>query len=430
MGKIEGKIERVRFAEGKGTVSTIVALIDNGAIMLKPPSSSGLRSFQRSLVWSDKEKKLLLDSIVKDFDIGKFLFREVKDKGHEYEVIDGQQRLDTLRRLKHGDLTFSPETGPEFADKKLGELPSELQVDMLGYALDIVILKNISENQEREMFRRLQLGRRLTNGERLKASYGELHDFIEKKILEHKLFEERRVGKRKSGVLLGFSNSRDVYFEVASQIVRLGFEGQACAIEYKNLEEMYFQNLDKMDDSRGKEVIKDLNFYQGVLEKEGAIFHPDKANCVSLYLFISTLRKAYTAKQEDIMKFIRVFEAERRATSLTDPELVEYNKRLAGGTGKRRSLQFRFETLIKRFLAKNPKVGLLDDKRVLSPEQRLAVYWRDKGVCRACHTQVSDKDFEVHHTDAWKDGGPTTVENSLPVCQSCHHKITSGQLKL
>jgi hypothetical protein len=301
---------------------------------------------------------------------------------------------------------------------------------MLGYALDIVILKNISENQEREMFRRLQLGRRLTNGERLKASYGELHDFIEKKILEHKLFEERRVGKRKSGVLLGFSNSRDVYFEVASQIVRLGFEGQACAIEYKNLEEMYFQNLDKMDDSRGKEVIKDLNFYQGVLEKEGAIFHPDKANCVSLYLFISTLRKAYTAKQEDIMKFIRVFEAERRATSLTDPELVEYNKRLAGGTGKRRSLQFRFETLIKRFLAKNPKVGLLDDKRVLSPEQRLAVYWRDKGVCRACHTQVSDKDFEVHHTDAWKDGGPTTVENSLPVCQSCHHKITSGQLKL
>ena len=430
MGKIESKIERVRFAEGKGTVSTIVALIDNGAIMLKPPSSSGLRSFQRSLVWSDKERKLLLDSIVKDFDIGKFLFREVKDKSHEYEVIDGQQRLDTLRRLKHGDLTFSPETGPEFADKELDELPSGLQVDILGYALDIVILKNISENQEREMFRRLQLGRRLTNGERLKASYGELHDFIEKKILEHKLFEEQRVGKRKSGVLLGFSNSRDVYFEVASQIVRLGFEGQACNIEYKNLEEMYFQNLYTMDDSRGKEVIKDLNFYQGVLEKEGAIFHPDKANCVSLYLFISTLRTAYTAKQEDIMKFIRVFEAERHATSLTDPELVEYNKRLAGGTGKRRSLQFRFETLIKRFLANNPKVGLLDDKRVLSSEQRLAVYWRDEGICKACHAQVSDKDFEVHHTDAWKDGGPTTVENSLTVCQSCHNKITSGQLKL
>lgn len=417
------KIDRVRFPEGKGTIRAIADLIDQGRIKLRPP-------FQRGLVWGDKERKLLLDSIVKDFDIGKFFFREVREQPYEYEVIDGQQRLDTLRRFKHGELTFLPETGAEFADKKLDQLRGDLQIDIAGYALDIVILRNIDERQEREMFRRLQLGKRLTNGERLKASYGKLHDFIEQEVLKHKLFEERQVGKRKSGVLLGFGNNRDVYFEVASQIVKLSFEGEACDIEYKNLEDVYYQNLDTIDESKKRQVRKDLNFYQEVLEEEEGTFHPDKANCVSLYLFVSILRRTYAVRQKDIIKFIKDFEAERHAISLTDLELIEYNKRLAGGSGKKRSVQFRFAKLIKRFLATNPKVHLLDDKRVLTAEQRLAVYWRDKGICRACNTAVSDKDFEVHHTDAWRKGGPTTVENSLTLCKLCHHKVTSGQLKL
>lgn len=193
---------------------------------------------------------------------------------------------------------------------------------------------------------------------------------------------------------------------------------------------MYYRNLDTIDDSKKREVRKDLNFYQGVLEEEGGIFHPDKANSVSLYLFASRLKRVYAVNPQEIIKFIKDFEAERHAISLTDSEIIEYNKRLAGGSGKKRSVKFRFDILMKRFLARNPKTKLLDDNRALSGEQRLAVYWRDKGRCRACGDTVSDKDFEVHHTEAWYKGGPTTVENSLTLCKLCHHKVTSGQLKL
>lgn len=108
-----------------------------------------------------------------------------------------------MRRFKHGELTFLLETGAEFADKRFDQLRSDVQIDIAGYALDIVILRNIDDRQEREMFRRLQLGKRLTNGERLKASYGKFHDFVEQEVLKHKLFEERQVGRRKSGILLG-----------------------------------------------------------------------------------------------------------------------------------------------------------------------------------------------------------------------------------
>ncbi len=417
------KIDRGNLPDRQCTIYAIVDLLDHGKIKLNPP-------YQRRLVWGPKDKQLLLDSIAKDFDIGKLFLREVSGQSYEYEVIDGQQRLDTLRSFKHGDITFSAETGGELAGRKLEELPLTLQIDLAGYRLDIVVIKNANERQVREMFRRLQLGKRLTNGERLKAAYGKLHEFIEKEVLKHELFKTQKVRKRDSGVLLGFANSRDVYFEVASQFVRLTFEGDACDIEYKNLEEMYYQNQDTVDDLKKKEVRKALDFFQKVLEEDGGTFHPDKANSVSLYLFNCRLRRAYAVNPQEIIKFIKDFEAERHAISLTDSELIQYNKRLAGGSGKKRSVKFRFETLMERFLAGNPKTKLLDDNRVLSGEQRVAVYWRDKGRCRACGELVSDKDFEVHHTEAWHKAGPTTVENSLTLCKLCHHKATSGQLKL
>ncbi len=417
------KIDRANLPDRQCTIYAIVDLLDQEKIKLNPP-------YQRQLVWSPKDKQLLLDSIAKDFDIGKLFLREVSGQSYEYEVIDGQQRLDTLRSFKHGEITFPAETGGELAGKKLEELIGKLQIELGGYRLDIVVVKNADERQVREMFRRLQLGKRLTNGERLKAAYGKLHDFIEQEVLKHKLFETREVGKRKRGVLLGFANNRDVYFEVASQFVRLSFEQDACDIEYGNLEEMYYQCKDAVDELKKKEVRKNLDLFQSVLEQDGGTFHPDKANSVSLYLFASGLRRAYAVKPLEIIEFIKDFETERHVISLTDSEFVEYNKRLAGGSGKKRSVKFRLETLMKRFLAKNPETRLLDDDRVLRGEQRLAVYWRDKGMCRACSTPVSDKDFEIHHTEAWHKGGPTTVENSLTLCKLCHHKVTSGQLKL
>jgi hypothetical protein len=406
-------MDRARLPDKQCNISAIVDLIDQGKIFLRPP-------FQRGRAWQPRDRQLLIDSIAKDYDIGKFFLSEVKGQPYDYDTIDGQQRLETLVQFKHGKLTFPPETGSPFVGNTLNQLSTDLQIQLRSYILDIVVMKNADDREKREQYRRLQLGKRLTNGERLKASYGQLHHFIEGEILKHKLFDG----------LLGFKNNRDVYFEVSSQMVRLSFEGVACDIEYKNLEEMYYQYQNVIDEQKKKGVRKDLNFIQKVLEANGGTFHPDKANSISIYLFTSKLRREYVADPQGIINFIKDFEAERHAISLTDPELVEYNKRLAGGSGKRRSVQFRFQTLMKRFLAKNPDTKLLHDIRVLSGEQRLAVYWRDKGLCRACNTAVSDKDFEIHHTEAWHKGGPTTVENSLTLCKLCHHKVTSGQLKL
>ncbi|RXH23039.1 hypothetical protein XH99_16720 [Bradyrhizobium nanningense] len=52
---------------------------------------------QRSPAWSRKQKQLLLDTILREYDIPKMYWRAVKrPDGIEYEVVDGQQKLRTI----------------------------------------------------------------------------------------------------------------------------------------------------------------------------------------------------------------------------------------------------------------------------------------------------------------------------------------------
>lgn len=50
--------------------------------------------YQRPPAWSRKQKQLLMDTILRNYDIPKFYWRKVnRTDGVQYEVVDGQQRL-------------------------------------------------------------------------------------------------------------------------------------------------------------------------------------------------------------------------------------------------------------------------------------------------------------------------------------------------
>lgn len=57
--------------------------------------------YQRGYVWTQEDKELLLDSVFKNIDIGKFVFIRLSDyewmeRNFGYEILDGKQRLSTL----------------------------------------------------------------------------------------------------------------------------------------------------------------------------------------------------------------------------------------------------------------------------------------------------------------------------------------------
>ncbi len=52
--------------------------------------------YQRTGVWSDKNNQLLIDTILRGYDIPKIYLTDSKDDNFEQEVIDGQQRLKAI----------------------------------------------------------------------------------------------------------------------------------------------------------------------------------------------------------------------------------------------------------------------------------------------------------------------------------------------
>lgn len=64
--------------------------------------------YQRPPAWTKKQKQLLIDSILREYDIPKMYWRKMKrEDGIEYEVIDGQQRLRTIWSFESGEFELA-----------------------------------------------------------------------------------------------------------------------------------------------------------------------------------------------------------------------------------------------------------------------------------------------------------------------------------
>jgi len=70
-----------------------------------PPTITVKPSFQRNLVWNDRKKSLLIESLMLRIPIPSFYFYE-DDDGHKY-VIDGLQRLSTIFDYVNGEFSLS-----------------------------------------------------------------------------------------------------------------------------------------------------------------------------------------------------------------------------------------------------------------------------------------------------------------------------------
>ncbi|MDV5148693.1 DUF262 domain-containing protein [Streptomyces sp. SBC-4] len=153
------------------------------------------RNYQRKLVWGVEEKVHLIDSILRGFPIPLFLLAETND--HNYEIIDGMQRLDAIfgfieqrygingdESKKFFDLTeFS--RARQLADSEVftrepGEpslIPAAQCADLLDYQLAVTIFGPREESKVTEVFRRINSGGRQLSAQE-KRQAGVVSEFV------------------------------------------------------------------------------------------------------------------------------------------------------------------------------------------------------------------------------------------------------------
>ncbi len=121
-------------------------------------------TYQRRLRWSRKKRSLLIESFLLNIPVPPvFLFEH---DYNQYEVIDGRQRLETIRDFLGNNFALvGLEYWPELKRKRFNDLPTVLQKGLLRRSLPAVVLLAETRRQDeddlhirRVLFDRLNTG--------------------------------------------------------------------------------------------------------------------------------------------------------------------------------------------------------------------------------------------------------------------------------
>ncbi|MEX2375373.1 MAG: DUF262 domain-containing protein [Dehalococcoidia bacterium] len=112
--------------------------------------------YQRPAVWTRPQKQLLIDTILRNYDIPKLYWRRTGRRPDTYDVVDGQQRLRAIWDFFAGEFNLAKDADViedyEIAGLKYSELPDELRIRFDTYPLDVVLVEDTDEDEVREMF--------------------------------------------------------------------------------------------------------------------------------------------------------------------------------------------------------------------------------------------------------------------------------------
>jgi hypothetical protein len=378
--------------------------------------------FQRPAVWSTAQKRLLIDTILREYDVPKMYWRKVGEKPDRYDVVDGQQRLRAIWSYVDGEFALAPDAEPvggvSIASCKYEDLPDDLQIQFAQYTLDVVVLEDTDEDEVREMFLRLQNGTSLKAQEKRNALPGKMREFV-RYLTDHPLFNR-----------VQFTNTRFAHDHVAAQLVCLELAGGPTNIKDSDLNRMYREHTDFDQNGKvAKSVQKTLSFLASVFAEKTPEL--ERYNMVALYAVMAELQRSYVvAEIKPLLRdWFLDFEARRRAQDALDiesaePEWVSYKEKVSHSTDAQDSIRWRMEFLLKDLLLRFPGLHLKDAQRDFTAVQKLAIFRRDHQTCQVklkCDgIKVIWDDWHCDHIVPWSKGGKTTVENGQVACPSCN----------
>lgn len=378
--------------------------------------------FQRPAVWSVAQKQLLIDSILREYDVPKMYWRKIGEKPDRYDVVDGQQRLRAIWSFVDGEFSLPKDAsdidGQPIAGCMYQDLPDDLQVRFDQYTLDVVVLEDTDEDEVREMFLRLQNGTSLKAQEKRNAMPGNMRDFVRSLTL-HPFFKQ-----------VGFANSRFTHDHVAAQLVCLELAGGPTNVKDGDLNRMYKAHVGFEPEGKpAKSVKRTLDLLAEVFKEKTPEL--ERFNVVALYGVMAELQRGYAMAEvkPQLRSWFFDFELRRRAQDALDlesaePEWVAYKEKISHSTDAQESIRFRLDFLMRDLLDHFPSLSLKDGQRDFTHLQKLTIFRRDHQTCQLkikCDGErVAWDNWHCDHITPWSRGGKTTVENGQVACPACN----------
>ena len=266
-------------------------------------------------MWSRPQQALLIDSILRDFDIPKIYLRKRADgSSHLFDVIDGKQRLTAIWRYFDDRLPLMRgEPFPGLGDlsgKKWRDLPSDAKDRLQFSTMTVSVIQDATHTDIRELFIRLQKGEPLNAAERRNAMVGPLRDFVATVMAEHAFWPNTRIRQTRFG-----------WDEHSAIVLALVVESGPANLKGADLQELYtWKEFDPQGDTARK-TLDLLDTLHAVARVAPGVIRT-RWGLVDLALIIMR-RAAEDAPVQPklVMHFFEEFEKRRREVAETLREL-------------------------------------------------------------------------------------------------------------
>ncbi len=395
-------------------VDTLKKLDDDGRIIYNT-------EFQRGEVWDTPRKQKLIDSILRGYNINTIFLRQLGDG--RYECLDGQQRLKTvLKGFLKNKFSVNPKFTPEFnRETNFDDLQEPLKNKIRSYIVYAIVLYTNDDEETCKIFLRLQEGLPLNGAEKLNAMIGFLRNEVVQ-LSQHNFI-------KKSGI----KDYRFSHRYILAQTYLLTLRNQITDIKFKHMQEMYgTYKTTRPSEGLTNTIKRVINFLDKQFGDDTNIIRFN-ADFISLYLLAKHILDNYVTDGVDLglkdffMQFlIKVGEVESSEKE-EDAPYYDYKTYRKTSADSKNSIEKRFRILLSKFLEHNQNLVPKDPERDFDYWEKLAVYWRDGGVCQLkihenCKGKISFEDGTVDHKTPHSKGGKTIINNGQWACTKCNLK--------
>ncbi len=422
----------LRYQAKPQSVQDIINRYRDDSLNLEP-------GFQRNSVWSEADRRKLIDSISRGYPLPAiFLYKRQHDGHIVYDVIDGKQRLESIlmftgemwgKRYAARLQLEGDETRREYDWRKLQRLHK--QTLMTDYNLQVIEVDGDLADVVDLFVRINSTGKALSSAEKQHAKYYSKSPFLKAAAK----LADKLAGKFTGyGILSEGQISRMKHIELVCELM-LSIDHEEPINAKAALDEVMSSS-----ELPAKRISKAVNRTKSAIKKTLRILPNIKttrfrktSDFYSLVLLISQFenrrlilsdRKRNRQAQELLTAFSvgvdKMNEQRKKVETIDSGGSIyrEYLLTVIQGTDK-------FNTRLKRQTILNsllePIFEKMDDKRLFTSEQR-RILWNtnDSKTCKSCRRNLGWDDFQADHINPYTKGGRTELANAAIFCRSCN----------
>lgn len=387
--------------------------------------------YQRDEVWSTEKKTKLIQSILGGVTIPSIIINEKKEKKI---VIDGKQRICACRDFKNNIINFFNESNPELTCK-YEDFDIKYKEYFDDYPINCIVYTNLTEEEERDIFQRINYGENLSTGEKIKGMKSNfLHEIIKVKD---------NICEYLSNI--GITQNRESYIECTIALLALYNNDN----EYVNKRKLSIEYLNKI--TNNKDNINMNNFSSKInitLKLLNEIYSEIYEYSKSRKYAKKTYNKL---KWTDVLIYIKIIFSSDKIDD-TKKELISVikylihisNKNIFVSGERENESYLKYQSILDKRPNTNvskffeDKIQCINDlykyiNKSHSKIVREQIYAKcgtaGESICDLCNThKIYLTNFHAAHIISKKNGGSPEYSNGYPTCGYCNTSMGSQDL--